>query len=182
MCGLRRLLTLTLLALIAGRAVNAQAGDSPLSQEIRLKAAYVLNFLRFTTWPRTGATTPVIVCVAAPPAMIAGIDAAVAGKKLADRGIAVRAVAPTESLSGCDALYVVGEALPASLSNVSAAQPMLTIGDGAGFVAHGGMSGLFVEQNRLRFSVNLGQARRAGLEISSGLLQLAASVENNPST
>jgi len=41
----------------------------------------------------------------------------------------------------------------------------------------GGMIELFAEDNRLRFKVNVENAERAGLRISSNLLQLAASVE-----
>jgi hypothetical protein len=39
------------------------------------------------------------------------------------------------------------------------------------------MIGLFTEHNRLRFNINLENARQAGLRISSNLLQLASAVE-----
>ena len=54
---------------------------------------------------------------------------------------------------------------------------MLTVSDGNGFAHSGGTIELFTQQNRLRFIINLENARHAGLRISSNLLQLAASIE-----
>ena len=46
-----------------------------------------------------------------------------------------------------------------------------------GFARNGGIIELFTEENRLKFIINVDNARRAGLRISSRLLQLAATVE-----
>ena len=53
----------------------------------------------------------------------------------------------------------------------------LTVSDAADFTARGGVIRLFTEKNRLRFVINLDNAHRAGLRISSNLLRLASSVE-----
>ena len=53
---------------------------------------------------------------------------------------------------------------------------VLTISDQAGFVQAGGMIGLRVEDNRVRFDVNLLAAQRAGLTMSSQMLKLAGQV------
>jgi hypothetical protein len=52
----------------------------------------------------------------------------------------------------------------------------LTVGDERGFVDEGGMIALRVVDGRVRFDVNVTAARRAGLRLSSQLLQLAMSV------
>ena len=108
-----------------------------------------------------------------------------ADKRIGNRRLALRELKTGDAPSGCDVLYV--EASMGTLRSLSAnwpdwqSRPILTIGDEKDFARHGGVIGLFTEQNRLRFSVNIENARRAGLKISSALLQLALSVEKDAS-
>jgi hypothetical protein len=78
---------------------------------------------------------------------------------------------------GCNILYLdAKEALPGWTSGAARMQ-LLTVSDAPGFAHHGGMIELFVEGNRLRFNINVENARRAGLRISSSLLELASRVD-----
>ena len=52
----------------------------------------------------------------------------------------------------------------------------LTVSDAESFTDRGGMVGLFLRDNRLRFTVNRDAVERAGLRISSKALALAESV------
>jgi YfiR/HmsC-like len=51
--------------------------------------------------------------------------------------------------------------------------PVLTVGDIDGFARSGGIIGLFAEEDRIRFEVNVDVALLAGLKISAQLLNLA---------
>jgi hypothetical protein len=51
--------------------------------------------------------------------------------------------------------------------------PVLTVSNGDDFVRTGGIIGLFVEEGRMRFAVSPDAAQRAGVRLSSRLLQLA---------
>jgi len=53
---------------------------------------------------------------------------------------------------------------------------VLTVGDSQGFVDAGGMIELLVEDERMRFEVNLHAANEARLKISAKLLSLAKAV------
>ena len=53
---------------------------------------------------------------------------------------------------------------------------MLTISDVPDFAAQGGMIGLKLRADRVRFDINQGASRRAGLVLSSQLLKLADEV------
>jgi hypothetical protein len=85
----------------------------------------------------------------------------------------------TQSVLGCRMLFIDAAAARDGSRPPPAnpATPVLTVGEGSEFLRSGGMIELFSENNRLRFNVNVAAARRAGLTISSNLLQLAASVE-----
>jgi len=52
-------------------------------------------------------------------------------------------------------------------------KPVLTVGEGESFISQGGMIAFMLENNRVRFLVNLKSAMRANLKISSKLLNLA---------
>jgi len=86
-------------------------------------------------------------------------------------------VAPADWRS-CQVLYLpdaeAGRA-ESSLRGLGSA-PVLTISDQAGFVQAGGMIGLRMDDNRVRFDVNLLAAQRAGLTLSSQMLKLAGQV------
>ena len=56
-------------------------------------------------------------------------------------------------------------------------RPVLTIAELPGFTDFGGIINLYRADDRLRFEVNLGAAKRAGLAISSRLLRLARIVK-----
>ena len=81
-------------------------------------------------------------------------------------------------LEGCHVLFL-GEGqkkmLPDALASVKGS-PVLTVGETERFAQDGGMIGLCLEQNRIRFEINLDSAERAGLRISARLLALAKTV------
>ena len=56
----------------------------------------------------------------------------------------------------------------------------LTIGEAENFLTRGGMIRLFVDDNRMRFDVNVGAATRSKIRLSSKLLALAHTVVNLP--
>ena len=56
----------------------------------------------------------------------------------------------------------------------------LTVGETKGFADLGGVINLVVEENKLRFEINLGAARQTRLKLSSKLLALAKIVDAAP--
>jgi hypothetical protein len=56
----------------------------------------------------------------------------------------------------------------------------LSIGESEDFLKRGGMIRLFVEDNRIKFDVNVGAASRAKIRLSSKLLALARFVVDLP--
>jgi hypothetical protein len=89
----------------------------------------------------------------------------------------VRQIQDSGKTEGCNVLYVEGKWALTLAASREPPPPMLTVSDAKGFARNGGIIELFTSENHLKFIINVDNARRAGLRISSRLLQLAATVE-----
>jgi hypothetical protein len=79
---------------------------------------------------------------------------------------------------GCQILFIAkGERkrVPVLLQIVFH-EPVLTVGETDDFIRQGGMILLSVENERIRFEINLATTERAGLKMSAKLLVLAKTV------
>ena len=169
------LLSATLLLAVV-TAARARAGDTPSGLDEQM-ADYVLNFTKFVEWPEGSHPQELVICVAGNPGLYAALREAVATPAGAGpHHLSVRTVKDARSAAGCHLLYIE-TASHLQVAQLGTSAPMLTVSDGSGFTHAGGDIELFTQQNRLRFIVNLENARHAGLHISSSLLQLAAAVE-----
>jgi hypothetical protein len=146
-----------------------------------LKAAFLYNFAKFTEWPvdALGSGSPLGVCTT-DAAVFDELVKITAGRSLGNHQVAARRVAAAdESLRACHMLYVpeMDAKNTAQLLDALKGAPMLTVGDGEGFVKLGGVAGLFVENGQMRFAIGVESARRARLELSSKLLSLAKIIQ-----
>jgi hypothetical protein len=168
-----------LVSLAIAACVLALLSRNAIAQDVTepaLKAAFIYNFARFTTWPAEApAGDSFVICVLNDGAVAEALQRAVVGKSLTDRPIAVTVVAAGAPKRGCRVLYIAG--LPvAQVSGVVAElreTPVLTISNIDGFASAGGMTQFFFEHGQLRFRIHLESAKRAGLQISSRLLIMA---------
>ncbi len=144
--------------------------------EPALKAAFIYNFARFTTWPADlPATDSFAICVLGDAAVGDALERAVAGRQLMERPIAVTSMTPATPKRTCRILYVSGVPVRQAAELVSELRdaPVLTISNLEGFTSAGGMTQFFFEHGQLRFRIHLESAKRAGLQISSRLLVMA---------
>ena len=164
---------------IASVAVLLLGRTAALAQDVTepaLKAAFIYNFARFTTWPTdVPAADSFVICVLNDSAVAEALQRAVVGRSLSDRPVFVATVTSAAPKRICRVLYVAG--LPvAQLAEVVAElreAPVLTISNIDGFASAGGMTQFFFEHGQLRFRIHLESAKRAGLQISSRLLIMA---------
>lgn len=167
---------LFVLLVAAGRASMARADDDlDIGREEQLKAAYLFNFAKFVEWPAS-AKGPIRACFIGAQGIYASLTQSAAGKTIGTRSILTSLLQVGDSWSGCDVIYI-DAALDPCVPLHDLAGSALTVSDGDGFTHHGGIIRLFKHDNRLRFDINLDNARRAGLKISSNLLKLASRVE-----
>jgi hypothetical protein len=144
-----------------------------------LKAAFLLNFAKFAEWPRD-ASGSLTLCVMHDRAAENALAQLVGGVSINGRAVTVGRATTRDQLSACHLVYLASDDLP-SLEPILAglrARPVLTVGDGERFARHGGIVGLLVEGNKVRFAINPGAAQRSGLRLSSRLLALATLIDD----
>ena len=154
----------------------------PSADEPTLKAAFVSKFPQFVEWPAFVWTRDSFdMCVMAPSPFGAALSGLVAGELLHEREIRVRQVAGERDISQCAVLFISSSSVKVARNLVQTARyhPILTVGDSETFLDEGGMIGLRVLNDRVRFEVHPGAAALAGLQISSQLLRLALNVRGN---
>jgi hypothetical protein len=149
--------------------------------EFPLKAAYIINFTQFVEWPSNrfeSAEAPVVIGVLGEDPFGPTLDQAVKDKSIAGRMFEVRRSRQLGDLRGCHVLFIsLSEAkrLPeilAALQNKN----VLTVSDIDRFAEQGGVINFYMENNKVRFRINVSAARRARIKISSQLLRLGAIV------
>lgn len=175
--ALRMLIALVLSGLLPA-AASAAAPPAPLqtSLEYSVKANYLVRFAAFVEWPPrafASAQSPVVICVVGRDPFRGALESAARAQTAYGRPLAVRRPGSREAAAGCHILYVGqggGGLVPEGRG------PILLVTDEAAPPAERGMIHFAIRDDRVRFHIDLQQASRAGLSISSRLLNLALSV------
>ena len=151
-----------------------------VNQEYQLKAAFLVNFSRFITWPEQSFSPEhqeVTFCIAGKNPFGATLSA-VDGKKISGRNIRVVFADSLQKLPQCHLLYVSSSEKNelASLSSRVGYRPVVTVSDIPGFVAAGGSIEFVIKEDRLSFIINNSDLKQRGIQASAAMLDLAASV------
>ncbi|HEX7183153.1 MAG TPA: YfiR family protein [Thermoanaerobaculia bacterium] len=168
-----------ILLLLSGGLARA---DRPLvTSEYAVKAAFLYNFAKFVEWPADafrGPGDPMTLCVLGEDPFGGELDQTVGGKTVTGRQIVVRRSTRLTDLPECRVLFVSSSEGP-RLAQILAAvgdRAVLTVGEEETFARAGGIISFVVRENRVRFQIDRKAAARAGLSISSRLLELAETV------
>jgi hypothetical protein len=143
-----------------------------------MKAAFLYNFARFVEWPDRADTMQICVLGRDPFGRV--LDDTLQGKKVHERTLRVLRLTRMEEAANCQLLFVSPSEearLPAILTELKG-RKVLTIGESPQFVRLGGMIAFHVENQRVRFQINLRAVEQSGLIMSSQLLKLATLVES----
>jgi len=142
-----------------------------------LKAAFIYNFALFTHWPENAPEekgAPLSLCIAGEDDLAIALGR-LRGKLVQGRPLTIQTLKDVRVPRNCHMLYVATsekESYP-NLVKAMRARPILTVSELPKFAHAGGVFELYRENGRIRFIINLGVARKAGLEISPKLLNLA---------
>ncbi len=108
----------------------------------------------------------------------ATLDATVSGERVEGKTVVVRRVVSQKDARGCRIVYVSSSEDARVRSVLAGLDPgVLTVSDIPHFTDDGGMIQFVMENNRVRFAVNLTAAEKGGLTLSSELLKVATKVK-----
>jgi hypothetical protein len=175
----RSLLSALALCGLLACATSASADDASTAREDQFKAGYLFNFVKFVEWPAFVPADVLTVCFVGGEGVYDALRTGIDDKHAGARRLAVRRLEAGQAANGCNALYIDAHASAVEFARLidTPTLAMLTVSGTTDFAAKGGMIELFTESNRLRFTINIDAAEKAGLRISSNLLHLAASVK-----
>lgn len=155
-----------------------------VSDEYRVKAAFLYNVMKFVQWPAAEAAEvqhPLTFCVVGTDPFGEHLDRALADRQAQGRPLVVARFEPdgdADRLVVCNLLFLGASERDRAAELIAAliASPVLTVSEWEGFAAAGGILEMQIVDAKLAFAVNLRAADVRGLRISSQLLKLAKQV------
>lgn len=171
---MRRVLIIA--CLLAGAATAA--AQSPRAPEYEVKAAFLYNFAKFVEWPSpafSASSAHLRICVLGHDPFGDALIRIVEGKSISGHSIVIREAQSLAEARACHILFI-SRSDPDTLQQALAHLrdlPVLTVGENSEFLSLGGMINFVLEEDRVRFEINLEAAERHHLKISSKLLSVA---------
>jgi YfiR/HmsC-like len=161
----------------ASRLRAQSAGTS----EYDVKAAFLFHFAQFVEWPAEtfkNANAPLTFCTMGEDPFRGRLDESVRGKFVGKRALLVLHLKDREQIGNCQVLFLSATEKKRQAEYLASASghAVLTVGETDNFTQQGGIIGFFLENNKVRFEINVETAEKARLEISSRLLLLAKNV------
>jgi hypothetical protein len=161
------------LGLVVSAATPVPARQADPGQ---VKAAFVLNFLKFVEWPAAEAQRgALMVAVLGDQSFTGVLSRAAEGQTVQGRRVSVRAAREADDLGGAHLIFIAASQarnLAAILRELEG-RAVLTVGDTDGYAEAGVMLNLYTFDQRVRIEANTTAAARAGMRLSSQLLRLA---------
>jgi hypothetical protein len=156
------------------------AEDPPLT-EYQVKAALLLNFVRYSSWPATAFAeprSPYVVGVAGRDPFGRDLEKAFEGKFVKGRPFVLKRVSSEQEMRACHLLFVSSSERRRTRDLLEKIQgaPVLTVGESPEFLDQGGTINLLLRSGSVRFEINLESARTAGLKMDANLLKVPVSV------
>ena len=167
--------------LLAVLLIISQPFTSPLAHademlEYQVKAAFIYNFIAFTQWPES-AEPAINLCLYGEDYFGHEIDK-LQNRSVGTRSIKVVRIRNSDQLPKCQVIFFsksVNNTMADIISNLES-NPILMLADSPNAISQGVTINMSLVNEKIVFEINLGIARKAGLDISSKLLQLAVKV------
>lgn len=172
--------------LIASLHSNIARSADYESLEIKVKAAYLYNFLRFVDWPEEH-PTHANICVYGINENYRSAFSSMATLSKKSQRITINMFPEDDDitkLSACQIIFITDSATHKSKAIFEQIKDhqSLTVGESDSFISNGGMVNFVRIKDKIRFEINHDVAKAAGLKISSKVLRIAERVINSEDT
>jgi hypothetical protein len=164
-----------LILITAAVAPLSALGEERKPGEYEVKAVFIYNLGKFIEWPDKSfdnSSTLTLYILGDDPF---GTDLdAITGKLIQGKRIVVKQIDSPGALKNPGILFISSsekEQIRDILKSISGL-PILTVGDTKSFAQRGVMINFYIENNKIRFEINLDAANLAGLKISSNVLRM----------
>jgi hypothetical protein len=168
---------LTLYLLSFSTAIHA---SQQRPSEYEVKAAYLLNFLKFVRWPVSseGTESFIPICILGEDPFGAALDNIVSGQQIDGKRVVPRRISRPADMNGCRILFIdLSESGQLGrIFEILGNLPVLTVSEIPNFASRGGIIQFVLKDGRVRFEINVMNAQRIGLTLSSQLLNVASAV------
>jgi hypothetical protein len=154
------------------------AGAQQLPKEFEIKAVYLVKFIRFVDWPEhvfAAPDSPLVIGVLGADPFGRVLDDVADSESVKNHHVVVRRFQNLKQVKDVQVLYI-GSSENSHLHSILPElkdRNILTVSDLDGFSTKGGIVRFLLENNKVHFRINVDAARRANLQISSKLLELA---------
>lgn len=166
-------------AVVACAAPPVAASDDV---EYPVKAEFLERFTHFVKWPAASfasAHSTFVVCVMGTNPFGGYLANLVATRRLQGRPAELRSVSDPTKLDGCHLVFIAASERDhlESIIKHTYGRPILTVGDTEGFARAGVLINLYIDDDNVRFEINVAAVNDSGLKFSSKLYKLARLVE-----
>jgi len=170
---------LCIILVISG--VQQSACAQSTAEEYQVKAAFLYHFAQLSDWPAgvlNAADPSLKLCIFDDEPRRQELQSTIEGKTIGAWVLHVRLISQAQEAQGCNILFLSHDqarrqtAILRSLRGM----PVLTVGETPNFLSEGGMIRFHLDEDKIRFDINLEAAESSHLKISSRLLLLATSV------
>jgi hypothetical protein len=157
--------------------------EEPLPSESQVKAAFLINFPKYADWPAAAfaeTNSPIVIAVLGETLVTEEIQKVITGRTVNGRKIVLKRLTSGEEPGVYHVLFISAAEQrhsPDVLAKLKDAS-VLTVGESDDFLEGGGIINLARRDRKIALEVNLVAANRAGIKVSSKLLNVASVVKS----
>lgn len=171
-----------LLLCAAPLTAGVPANTQEVLDEYQVKALFLYNFAKFFEWPKDLPEDSFCIGTIGQDPFAGALEQVVQKRASSGRAFHVEHYRTAAEARKCHIVFIPSsdfKRIRAALDGLSGSS-VLTVGESAGFCESGGIVNFALVDGTLRFEINPAAAARAGLRVSSKLLNLAKIARDQP--